>query len=657
MMSKEITFIDLFAGCGGLSDGFCMESDMKALAHVEWESPMVDTLRNRLIKKYHLSEEQAKNSVIEFDIQKTDELINGKWSWNSFSKYGSKNSNLIIEEGLNALIKDSQVDIIIGGAPCQAYSIAGRAQDANSMKYDYRNYLFESYIKVVDYYKPKIIVFENVPGILSARPGDELIIERIYKAFDKIGYEIRKPEKMKHSIYCASDYGVAQDRNRVIIFGVRKNSEIELEMLYSLLDSLKENKKLTLRDVLGDLPKFYPLNESYKIKNQNISHEQSESINISSHTARYHNKRDIEVFKEWISKDLNKLSTKEKIEFYKKITGKDTKHIKYRSLYWDEPSPTIVAHLQKDGNMFIHPDISQARSITMREAARIQSFPDDYEFIGSNAYVYKMIGNAVPPVFANKIAKTIKIALNTKKETKIKRNFNILIACEESQRVCIEFRKLGYNAFSCDLLPCSGGHPEWHIKGDCLKVIQTKSGILQNGERMSVDKWDMMIAHPPCTFLSSSGAKWYYHPDDKDKPINERRPHPRFPNRAKDRAEAIEFFKTLANADIKYIAIENPIGIMSSHYRKADQIVQPWQFGDEASKSTCLWLKNLPKLRATKIVSKGEILTLSSGKKIPKWYSDALSNAKNADERRNLRSKTFEGIAKAIAKQYSEVLK
>ncbi|WP_337961530.1 hypothetical protein [Campylobacter magnus] len=239
----------------------------------------------------------------------------------------------------------------------------------------------------------------------------------------------------------------------------------------------------------------------------------------------------------------------------------------------------------------------------------------------------------------------------------MKRNFNILIACEESQRVCIEFRKLGYNAFSCDLLPCSGGHPEWHIKGDCLKVIQTKSGILQNGERMSVDKWDMMIAHPPCTFLSSSGAKWYYHPDDKDKPINERRPHPRFPNRAKDRAEAIEFFKTLANADIKYIAIENPIGIMSSHYRKADQIVQPWQFGDEASKSTCLWLKNLPKLRATKIVSKGEILTLSSGKKIPKWYSDALSNAKNADERRNLRSKTFEGIAKAIAKQYSEVLK
>ena len=200
MMSKEITFIDLFAGCGGLSDGFCMESDMKALAHVEWESPMVDTLRNRLIKKYHLSEEQAKNSVIEFDIQKTDELINGKWSWDSFSKYGSKNSNLIIEEGLNALIKDSQVDIIIGGAPCQAYSIAGRAQDANSMKYDYRNYLFESYIKVVDYYKPKIIVFENVPGILSARPGDELIIERIYKAFDKIGYEIRKPEKMKHSI-------------------------------------------------------------------------------------------------------------------------------------------------------------------------------------------------------------------------------------------------------------------------------------------------------------------------------------------------------------------------------------------------------------------------------------------------------------------------
>lgn len=147
------------------------------------------------------------------------------------------------------------------------------------------------------------------------------------------------------------------------------------------------------------------------------------------------------------------------------------------------------------------------------------------------------------------------------------------------------------------------------------------------------------------------------HPDDKYLPTEQRRPHPRFPNRKQDRAEAIKFFLALANANIKHIAIENPIGIMSSCYKKPEQIVQPYMFGDEASKTTCLWLKNLPKLKPTNMVGKGEFIELSSGKRIAKWYSDALTKAKNADERRNLRSKTFPGFAKAIAEQYSKVLK
>nr|WP_297944798.1 hypothetical protein [uncultured Campylobacter sp.] len=147
------------------------------------------------------------------------------------------------------------------------------------------------------------------------------------------------------------------------------------------------------------------------------------------------------------------------------------------------------------------------------------------------------------------------------------------------------------------------------------------------------------------------------HPDDKYLPTEQRRPHPRFPNRKQDRAEAIKFFLALANANIKHIAIENPIGIMSSCYKKPEQIVQPYMFGDEASKTTCLWLKNLPKLKPTNMVGKGEFIELSSGKRIAKWYSDVLTKAKNADERRNLRSKTFPGFAKAIAEQYSKVLK
>lgn len=240
---------------------------------------------------------------------------------------------------------------------------------------------------------------------------------------------------------------------------------------------------------------------------------------------------------------------------------------------------------------------------------------------------------------------------------KLAQDFNILVACEESQRVCGEFRRLGFNAYSCDLLQCSGGHPEWHFNCDVFEIIKNNGGTLQNGEKAFIKrKWDLMIAHPPCTFLAVSGARWYYHPEDKDLPIEQRRPHPRFPNRRKDQEDGKNFFIALAQTDIEHIAIENPIGIMNTQWRKPDQIVQPYFFGDEASKATCLWLKNLPLLKPTKIVGKGEWITLSSGKKLPKWYSDALTKAKTPEERRNLRSKTFPGFAKAIAEQWGSFL-
>jgi hypothetical protein len=231
---------------------------------------------------------------------------------------------------------------------------------------------------------------------------------------------------------------------------------------------------------------------------------------------------------------------------------------------------------------------------------------------------------------------------------------NVLVACEESQRVCKEFRRLGHNAYSCDIVSCSGGHPEWHFKQDVLEVIRNKGGVLETGDEYYLkENWDLMIAHPPCTYLAVSGARWYYHPEDKDLPIDQRRPHPRFPNRRKDRDDAIAFFLALMNADIKHIALENPVGIMNTQYRKPDQIVQPYQFGDAASKTTCLWLKNLSNLKPTNIVDKGEYITLSSGKRLPKWYSDALTKSKTTEERRKLRSKTFPGLAKAIAEQWS----
>ena len=199
----KLNAIDLFAGAGGLSEGFLQTGKFNFLAHVEWEKPMVDTLRNNLVKRWKYNDDKAKKAVVLFDVQKTDELLKGSWTEETKTNYSYYNDQLVVEKGLDGLVGNKKVDVIIGGPPCQAYSIAGRAQDPNSMKDDYRNYLFESFVKIVDHYKPSVFVFENVPGILSAKPGDKFIIERIKEAFDEIGFDISVPSKMKNSIYSA----------------------------------------------------------------------------------------------------------------------------------------------------------------------------------------------------------------------------------------------------------------------------------------------------------------------------------------------------------------------------------------------------------------------------------------------------------------------
>lgn len=237
---------------------------------------------------------------------------------------------------------------------------------------------------------------------------------------------------------------------------------------------------------------------------------------------------------------------------------------------------------------------------------------------------------------------------------------NILIACEESQAVCIAFRERGFNAFSCDILECSGGHPEWHFHQDVFGIIENKGGKLENGTEYFLpegEEWDLMVAHPPCTYLSVSGARWMYHPDDAHLPVSERREHPNHLGRRQQQKEAIEFFLKLANTDIKHWAIENPVGVMNSHFRKPDQTVQPFWFGDSASKKTCLWLHDLPPLVPTNIVDPGERVVLSSGRSLPKWYSDSFNTRISTEERRKLRSKTFHGFAQAIAEQWGKYIK
>lgn len=215
----------------------------------------------------------------------------------------------------------------------------------------------------------------------------------------------------------------------------------------------------------------------------------------------------------------------------------------------------------------------------------------------------------------------------------------ILIACEESQVVCKAFRKLGHEAYSCDLQDCSGGHPEWHYKCDVRDLIL-------NG---ASEQWDRVIAHPPCDFIANSGNKWFYHPSDKHLPITERRAHPLYPNRWQDFEKAITFFKMfvslghpdglLHNGKTK-VAIENPIPNKHSrfHIGKYHQIVQPWMFGDGETKATCLWLYGLPKLDPTNIVEGRE--------------QKVFRMAPGVDRKKN-RSKTYPGIGNAMAEQWS----
>lgn len=223
---------------------------------------------------------------------------------------------------------------------------------------------------------------------------------------------------------------------------------------------------------------------------------------------------------------------------------------------------------------------------------------------------------------------------------------NILVACEESQAVTIELRKRGHNAFSCDIIDCSGNHPEWHIKEDVLPLLNGNCYFQTvNGDSYELKgKWDMIIAFPPCTYLTVTGNRWFNVEKYGEKAIK----------RLEERRDGIKFFLAFATADCDRVAIENPVGVMSTEWRKPDQIINPFMFGDPFEKKTCLWLKGLPLLEATKVVDVPPRVKYKSGKTMPSWYAEAIRLPK--EERSRVRSKTFPGIAKAMAQQWTENL-
>ncbi len=401
-MKKKYHTIELFAGCGGLLEGFLQQGGFDTLACVEWETYPCETLVKRLSTKWR--HKNAKNEVVRFDIQRTEELINGFED----KEYG-------IHEGLSKLIGNQNVDVIVGGPPCQAYSLAGRIRDEHGMKEDYRNYLFESYINIVNFFKPKFFVFENVIGLLSAAPDGYPIVNRIKDTFLQAGYKVA--DNFRDTLFEVADYGVPQHRKRVIIIGVRiedfgddVTSQMISDFYMNVMPSLRKPQR-TVADAIGDLPKIYPLEEPIKEKGKKYSHAPIISETVLNHIPRFHSKRDIEVFR-FLADDIKsgrkEYTSIEKLkELYTKVTGKTSNIHKYYVLRNDEPSNTIPAHLYKDGMRHIHPDPEQARSITVREAARLQTFPDDFEFLGSNMAQYKMIGNAVPVDFAKIVAEAL----------------------------------------------------------------------------------------------------------------------------------------------------------------------------------------------------------------------------------------------------------
>jgi len=399
-----MNYIDLFAGAGGLSEGFIREG-FNPIAHVEMNKEAADTLKTRLA--FHYLNENNKvskyYSYLKGEITR-DEL------WNSIpqkiisSVINSEISKKTIEgifDNIDAQFAGQKVDAIIGGPPCQAYSLVGRSRDPNRMSGDKRNYLFRHYAEFLVRYKPKCFVFENVLGLLTA--GSQKYLNEMLSLFAEIGYST------DYKVLNAEDYGVLQRRRRVIIIGHKGKAKFKFPELSTI-----ENNWQIKKDLFADLPTLVPgqkmdiVKYTRKINEYQQSTETRNGIDFTTqHITRHHNERDLEIYSIAIDKWLNK---KERLK-YNDLPKRLQTHNnvvafldRYKVVDPLGHSHTVVAHISKDGHYYIYPDIKQIRSISVREAARIQSFPDDYFFEGGRTAAFKQIGNAVPPLMANAIA-------------------------------------------------------------------------------------------------------------------------------------------------------------------------------------------------------------------------------------------------------------
>jgi DNA (cytosine-5)-methyltransferase 1 len=407
---KELSYIDLFAGAGGLSEGF-IRAGFKPVAHVEMNKDACDTIKTRTA--YHWLKEKKKSKIY-YDYLKS-ETKNKEELWKNvpehlinsvINKEISENTLPEIFKTIDKELNGKKVDLIIGGPPCQAYSVVGRAR--KDMESDPRNHLYKHYVKFLEKYKPKMFVFENVPGILSAKNGEYL--SKIFKAVRNAGYEVAIPPKNHLN---AKDFGVLQDRKRVIIIGWNK----ELNIQYPKFESKEHNFQI-LKDLFSDLKPLKngqgtlnaieyarPTTEYLKLANIRNGLDF-----VTQHVVRPNNANDLEIYQIAIEQWNNgkRLNYAELPKRLIKHSNTDSFINRFQVVNGKGISHTVVAHIAMDGHYYIHPDKKQNRSISVREAARIQSFPDDYFFEGSRTAAFKQIGNAVPPLMAQKIAEKIK---------------------------------------------------------------------------------------------------------------------------------------------------------------------------------------------------------------------------------------------------------
>ncbi len=404
-----LNYIDLFAGAGGLSEGF-IRAGFKPIAHVEMNKDACDTLRTRSVFHYLKNNNRLSEyyKYLEGEITKNDfwSLAPENVIEPIINKEISNETLPSIFEIIDSNLGKQQVDLVIGGPPCQAYSVAGRARDPKGMMDDPRNHLYKYYVEFLERYKPKMFVFENVPGILSANNGSYLNL--IFDAVKSVGYDL------EYRVLNSKNFNVLQDRKRVIIIGWQK----PLKLTYP---SFEENPccNKILDDLFSDLPTMKSGQGSfgktfYKSKATKYLIESKirmENEFTTQHISRPNNENDLEIYKIAVKKWINE----NKRLNYAELPNRLIKHSntnsftnRFQVVNHNGVSHTIVAHIAMDGHYYIHPDEKQNRSISVREAARIQSFPDDYHFESSRTAAFKQIGNAVPVLMAEGIANKIK---------------------------------------------------------------------------------------------------------------------------------------------------------------------------------------------------------------------------------------------------------